>query len=122
MNEFVWKPGRSLLEFADFRILKSVFRLQMFSSISKEVDNVVSDSRLREILKFPVLFLGATPEDTPAIYSLMNYADLKLGTWYPKGGMYEIAKAFHRIALEQGVQFKFNEPVVGFEYLSLIHI
>jgi len=116
MNEFVWKPGHSLLEFADFRVIKSVFRLQMFSSISKEVENVVRDSRLREILKFPCLFLGATPEDTPALYSLMNYADLKLGTWYPKGGMYEIAKAFYRLAQEQGVHFKFNEPVQGFKY------
>ena len=37
-------------------------------------------------MEFPVLFLGAMPRDTPALYSLMNYAGLKLGTWYPIGG------------------------------------
>jgi len=116
INEFVWKPGLSLFEFLDFRIFKSVFKLQMFSSVAKEVEKIVRDSRLRQILKFPVLFLGATPEDTPALYSLMNYADLKLGTWYPKGGMSQIAKAFYQIALDQGVRFNFNEPVIGFQY------
>ncbi len=116
MNEFVWKPGRSIFEFLDIRVFKSVFKLQMFSSVAKEVESLFKDDRLRQILKFPVLFLGATPEDTPALYSLMNYADLKLGTWYPKGGMYEIAKAFKRISDELGVTYRFDEPVTDFAY------
>lgn len=116
MAEFVWKPGKSIFEFADLRVAKSLFKLQMFSSIAKQIDKIVADERLREILKFPVLFLGATPEDTPALYSLMNYADLRLGTWYPMGGMYNIAEAFYKIALSQGVTFKFNEPVTSFDY------
>ena len=55
------------------------------------------------LLEFPVLFLGAMPNETPALYSLMNYADIKLGTWYPMNGMHEFIKAFARIAQEQGV-------------------
>ena len=53
---------------------------------------------------FPVLFLGATPEKTPAMYSLMNYADLVLGTWYPMGGMHEIIKGMVSVAEESGVE------------------
>lgn len=116
MSEFVWKPSLSWLEFLDLRIAKSALQLQMFSSISKEIGKVVSDNRLRQILEFPVLFLGATPQDTPALYSLMNYADIKLGTWYPMGGMHKIAEAFYKIALSVGVKFKFEEEVTGFEY------
>jgi len=67
-------------------------------------------------LEFPVLFLGATPEKTPALYSLMNYADLQLGTWYPMGGMFEIINAFEKIALEQGVKIITGEEVNGFVY------
>lgn len=111
MSEFVWKPSLSIFEFFDFRILKSFFKLQMFSSLAKEVDSLFKNHKLREILKFPVLFLGATPEKTPALYSLMNYADIKLGTWYPKKGMYEIVDAFYKIGLEQGVNFHFHEEV-----------
>ena len=44
-------------------------------------------------MDFPVLFLGNSPKNTPALYSLMNYAGLELGTWYPQGGMHEIMKA-----------------------------
>lgn len=116
MDEFVWKPGKSIFEFMDIRVLKSAFKLQMFSSISKEINKLFKDDRIRQILEFPVLFLGATPEDTPALYSLMNYADIKLGTWYPEGGMYEIAKAFKKIADSVGVKFFFDDEVVDFKY------
>lgn len=55
--------------------------------------------------------MGTTAEETPALYTLMNYADLKLGTWYPLGGMYQIVNAMHQVALEAGVKFAFNQNV-----------
>lgn len=118
MNEFVWKPGQSIFEFASMKVIRNAFRLQLFQSIASEIKKVVKDDRLRQILEFPVLFLGATPGDTPALYSLMNYADLKLGTWYPQGGMYRIAEAFRDIAERQGVRFHFDSEVEGFDYGS----
>ena len=111
MNEFVWKPSHGLSEFIDLRIAKSALRLQMFSSISSAIRKLFKNPLIIELLEFPVLFLGAKPEKTPALYSLMNYADITLGTWYPEGGMYEISKAMHKIAVEQGVKFHFNETV-----------
>lgn len=63
------------------------------------------------MLEFPVLFLGALPEDTPALYSLMNYADIVGGTWYPEGGMYSVVQAMYDLAVELGVKFRFNENV-----------
>ncbi len=111
MSEFVWKPGHSIMEFADVRVVQSLFKLQMLSSISKQIDALFKNEKLRNILKFPVLFLGATPEDTPALYSLMNYADLKLGTWYPSGGMYEVIDAFITICKKFGVVFKTNAAI-----------
>ncbi len=62
-------------------------------------------------MEFPVLFLGALPQDTPALYSLMNYADIKGGTWYPEGGMYAVVQAMYKLAVELGVEFKFGESV-----------
>ena len=71
--------------------------------------------RLVELMEFPVLFLGALPEKTPALYSLMNYADIKGGTWYPEGGMYSIVQAMYDLALELGVQFCFGQTVTGID-------
>jgi len=116
INEFVWKPSLSILEFADLRILKSMFGLQMFSSIAAEIRSKFQNEKLRKILEFPVLFLGATPENTPALYSLMNYADLKLGTWYPIGGMHKIIEGFVQVCKEQGVKFETNAEVANFDY------
>ncbi len=111
INKLVHKPGLSLTEFVDMDLVKGIFKLDVFASMKKHVQKHFSDSRLRELMEFPVLFLGALPEKIPALYSLMNYADVKLGTWFPVGGMHEIVKAMHRLAEDQGVQFRFNQNV-----------
>ncbi len=59
--------------------------------------------------------MGSTPDKTPAMYSMMNYADLVLGTWYPMGGMHQIVKAFVRIAEENGVKILLNHEVQKIE-------
>jgi phytoene desaturase len=111
IEKLVYKPGLSLTEFADMDLVKGIFKLDVFASMKTHVRKYFSDPRLRELMEFPVLFLGALPEKIPALYSLMNYADVKLGTWYPMGGMYEIVKAMHQLAEEKGVKFLFNHNV-----------
>ena len=81
----------------------------------EDVNKYFTHPYLRKLMSFPVLFLGAKPKDTPALYSLMNYADIKLGTWYPMGGMCKIAEAMYSLALELGVKFKFNENCTSIE-------
>lgn len=111
MNEFANKPSLSLLEFADPRLIGAAFKLQMFSSIRKEIQKGITNPKLRQLLEFPVLFLGASPENIPAMYSLMNYADLALGTWYPQGGMHKIIEGMKAVCDEQGVVFKTSQEV-----------
>ena len=111
MDEFVKKPGHNIFEFADVRVAQAALRLDMLKDMASYVDRLFQHPHLRRILKFPVLFLGATPEETPALYSLMNYADLELGTWYPMGGMHRMVAAMQRVAVQQGVTIKFSSPV-----------
>ncbi len=111
MNEFVFKPSHSIMEFADTRVLKSMFRLQMMTSMSKHVRQLFKNEKLIKLLEFPVLFLGATPGNTPAMYSLMNYADLALGTWYPMGGMHKIVEGMVQLAKDQGAKLQLGETV-----------
>ncbi|MEZ5055656.1 MAG: phytoene desaturase family protein [Saprospiraceae bacterium] len=111
MNEFVFKPGHSIMEFADLRVVKSLFKLQMLTSISTYVRKLFKNKKLIQLLEFPVLFLGAKPSETPALYSLMNYADLSLGTWYPEGGMHKIVEGMVSLAEELGVKFRLGEEV-----------
>ena len=111
MNDLVQKPSLSIFEFAQRKVIFGVFKLHLFSSFSKFIRKYFKNPKLLKVLEFPILFLGATPENTPALYSLMNFADLELGTWYPMKGMHEFILAFERIAREQGVEFKFNTTV-----------
>jgi phytoene desaturase len=115
MNKLVFKPGLSIREFASFDLLKGMLKLDVFTSIKKHISKYFKDARIRQLLEFPVLFLGALPEHTPALYSLMNYADIEGGTWYPQGGMYSVVQAMHNLAQELGVRFQFNEEVTSFE-------
>ncbi len=115
MNRLVYKPGRSVREFMDWETISGVFKLQVFSSIKKHIAQYFKHPRLRRIMEFPVLFLGALPEDTPALYSLMNYADIKGGTWYPEKGMYAVVDGMYQLALELGVKFHFDETVTAIE-------
>jgi phytoene desaturase len=111
IEKLVFKPGQSLSEFIDTELLSGIFKLDVFTSISNHVKKHFKNPLLRELMEFPVLFLGALPQKTPALYSLMNYADVKLGTWYPIGGMYKIVEGMHKLATDLGVQFVFNAPV-----------
>ncbi|MBS1659734.1 MAG: phytoene desaturase, partial [Bacteroidetes bacterium] len=111
MERLVFKPGRSLTEFLDWGVIQGIFRLDVFSSMKSHVNKYFKHPSIRRLLEFPVLFLGALPENTPALYSLMNYADMEGGTWYPQGGMYSIVEAMAALAREQGVRFQFDEKV-----------
>lgn len=111
MNKLVHKPGLSLMEFADWDLIRGAFKLQVFTSFSKHVRRFFKDQRLITLMEFPVLFLGAMPEETPALYSLMNYAGLKLSTWYPKGGFGKVIEGMQKVCEAQGVAFHVNSPV-----------
>ena len=113
VNKLVYQPGLSVTELFDPELFTGIFKLRVFQSLASYVRSQFKDAGLIQLLEFPVLFLGATPGNTPALYSLMNYADMVLVTWYPKGGMHKVVEALVKVAEEQGVQFEFNSEVTG---------
>lgn len=113
INKLVHKPGQQWTEFFDWELIKGIFKLDVFTSIKDHIYKYFKNPKLRQLLEFPVLFLGALPKDTPALYSLMNFADIKGGTWYPKNGMYSIVDSMYQLATELGVTFQFNENVTA---------
>ncbi len=106
IHKLVYKPGVNLSELVDMELISGLFKLDVFKSMSSHIRALFKHEKLIQLLEFPVLFLGALPQNTPALYSLMNYADLALGTWYPMGGMQKIAEGMHKLALELGVTFE----------------
>ncbi|WP_054852754.1 NAD(P)/FAD-dependent oxidoreductase [Olleya sp. ITB9] len=109
INKVVLKPGVSPLELITPETAMRVD--QFFKTISSEVRKNFKNPKLISTLEFPVLFLGAKPNKTPSFYSFMNFADFGLGTWHPKGGMYQIVLAMSSLAKSLGVTIKTDSNV-----------
>jgi phytoene desaturase len=109
IKDLVYKPGIHVFEIIN---RKTILKLYDFIlTIKKQVSGYVKNKKLQKVLEFPVLFLGAKPSNTPSFYNFMNYADFKLGTWHPKGGMYEVVKGMTTLAKSLGVKIQTNAEV-----------
>jgi len=103
IDQLVYQPGQHVFEIVSWKTIKKSF--QFIQTIKQLVAKHIKHPKLKQILEFPVLFLGAKPETTPSFYNFMNHADLKLGTWYPDGGMVKVVDAMVALAKQLGVKF-----------------
>lgn len=111
MKDFVTKPCHNWLEFISPKIAKSALKLDLLSNFRSYVGSYFKNEKLRTLMEFPVIFLGASPKNIPALYSLMNYGGYALGTHYPIGGFYQLVLAMQQVAEKQGAIFHFNKTV-----------
>lgn len=111
MRNFVSKPCHSILEFVTPTIVKNALKLNLFTNFRTYVSKYFANEKLKTLMEFPVIFLGASPKKIPAMYSLMNYGGYALGTHYPMGGFYELVIAMKKVAETQGAKFHFNSTV-----------
>jgi phytoene desaturase len=115
MGDYLFRPSLTLGEFVDVRLVREVVRLRMLESMSKHARRFFKNPHLARLVEWPVLFLGASAADTSAMYSLMSYADMSLGTWYPMGGMHQVIQAMERVAKAQGVEIRYGQRVEQIE-------
>ncbi|MBT0994957.1 phytoene desaturase [Cellulomonas sp. DKR-3] len=71
------------------------------------------DPRARQVLGYPAVFLGTSPERAPALYHLMSHADLDVGVLYPRGGFGAVIDAIVRVAERAGVRIRTGEQVTA---------
>ncbi|WP_040279910.1 phytoene desaturase family protein [Psychroserpens damuponensis] len=109
IKDLVYRPGVSPFELVTPVTIKKIG--QFFSTIKKDVRKEFKNDRLAMILEFPVLFLGAKPDNTPSFYSFMNYADFGIGTFHPKKGMYQVVLAMETLAKSLGVNILTENPI-----------
>lgn len=116
MQKFITKPCHNWFEFMTPAIGKSVLKLNLFKNFRSYTNKYFINEHLRTIMEFPIIFLGASPNKIPALYSLMNYGGYKLGTWYPMGGFSKLVDAMVLTAKNQGVTFLTNQEVKKFHF------
>jgi phytoene desaturase len=111
VSDYMRRPSTKISEFLDYEFIKGVLSAGILKSYGKEIDNLFKSPQLRDLLKFPTLFLGTTPDKTPYLYSLMLHAAIVGKTWYPMGGMFKIIEAMTKVASKLGVTILPNSEV-----------
>ncbi|PWH06987.1 phytoene desaturase [Brachybacterium endophyticum] len=75
-------------------------------SLHHRVARTVTDTRLRQVLGYPAVFLGATPRTAPSLYHLMSAMDLDDGVRYPRGGFTRFVEVLHGLAADAGAEIR----------------
>lgn len=120
LRHFLYTNFTSSRDFLKVDVLRNGFKMLglALTPIDAYVRKYVSDLRLRQILEYPMVFLGSSPFSAPAIYSLMSALDFKEGVYYPKGGLYTIIERLVSIGQELGVQYHFNSAVTSINTMN----
>lgn len=117
VKHFLYTNFRDARSFFHPEVLARAGRFikHLLTPLDKFASEHVKDARLRKILNFPAVFLGASPYDIPSMYHLMTHVDMNVGVFYPMGGFYTIIEAVERLAKQHGVDIRTNSPVTKIE-------
>ena len=117
VEKFLYTNFGNLKPFTNAAVLKRTagFVRHLLTSLDSFARAHVSDDRLRKILDFPAVFLGASPYSTPSMYHLMTHVDMNVGVFYPQGGFGQVISAIERLARKHGVEIHTNSMVTAIE-------
>lgn len=111
MKDFLYREYRHVFQFLNKRLMTEGLRLNIFQALDPYVGRYFSDIRARQILEYAMVFLGASPTNAPALYSLISYLDIADGVYFPVGGMYAIVEGLVKLCGELGVSIEYGEDV-----------
>lgn len=111
LKKFVGRNFYNLFQFFAPENLPLLFKLKPLMMHYAETSRFFKDRRLRAGLTFQNMYLGLSPYEAPATYTLLQYTEMVEGVWYPRGGMYSIVTSLTRIAEGFGATFHYNAPV-----------
>lgn len=113
LKHFLYTNFERVSDFFRLDIMQNILQLpkMLLQPIDRYVSGFVHDTRLKQILEYPMVFLGTSPFTAPSMYSLMSALDFKEGVFYPQGGMYTIIESLVAIGKDRGVKYVVNAPI-----------
>lgn len=118
LEKFVGRNFYNIFEYFSLANLPLLFKLKALKKHYANTSRFFNDDRLKAAFTFQNMYLGLSPYDAPATYSLLQYTELAEGVWYPIGGMYAGIQALVKIAEKLGVKFIYDAPVKKLEVKS----
>lgn len=110
-NNFIDKNFDSILDFINPKSGTELIRKRGLSKLYSFVSHYFKDERLRQLFSFQSMYLGVSPHEAPAVYSVVSYMETGLGIWYPKGGMYSLSEALQKLVIDLGGEIITKSPV-----------
>lgn len=111
LKGFMYKNNDTVFDFLNKQVAIEGRQLEVFSKMSNYVEKFFKTDEVQKIMEYQLVFLGSSPYNTPALYNIMSHIDFNMGVYYPRGGIYQIVKALHRIGMKHGVEYFTNSPV-----------
>jgi phytoene desaturase len=111
LDKFVGRNFRNIFEYFSITNLPLIFQLKALMKHYSNVSRYFKSDKLRAAFSFQNMYLGVSPYDALATYSLLQYTELGEGIWFPDGGMYRVIESLTQIAEGLGVTFRYNTPV-----------
>ena len=118
MARLAQRDFRTAGEFFNVRNLPLLYQLKPLVPHYRHMGAFFDEPRLRAAFTFQDVYMGLSPYDAPSTFSMMPYAELAHGVWYPQGGMYRVVEALMEIAVEQGVEFAFETSIDRIEVMG----
>ncbi|KAI2605026.1 phytoene dehydrogenase [Hypoxylon fragiforme] len=93
------------------RFVAAGLKMHPLHTIWGRASRYFESERLRRVFTFATMYMGMSPFDAPATYSLLQYTELTEGIWYPRGGFHTVLAALVRVGERFGVEYRLNAPV-----------
>ncbi len=116
LQKFVGRNFYSYLDYFSLSNLPLLFKLKALVKHYDNIDRYFKNPRLKAAFTFQNMYLGLSPYEAPATYSLLQYTELAEGIWFPLGGLYRVIESLTGIAERLGARFIYNAPVMQVEH------
>ena len=111
IEKLVKRDFRKASDFFTLDNLPLLYQVKPLVNHYRNMSAYFDDPRLKAAFTFQDVYMGLSPFEAPATFSMMPYTELAHGVWYPKGGMYSIVEALTKLACNAGVEFIFDTSV-----------
>lgn len=115
LKHILYRNFSSLTDFFNKEMMQVGSKMKIFENFEKYVSRLTSNKTIQKVLLYPILFVGNSPKNSPALFSLFSHIDLGIGVFYPMGGMGKFIEALKSLCDEYGVKIQTNQEVVTIE-------
>ncbi len=113
LDRFVMANRTRIRDYIALDVMRSGKAINFLGTMDDHVDSYFDNPKLKQLVQYTLVFLGGSPYNTPALYTLMSHVDYNLGVYYPIGGMMKVVDAMEAVAQSQGATIHTNTPVTA---------